>query len=48
MNSLEVLVKAYVELTVVWARTPVGDNAMRIWKSCDFLAKLIKKELEKN
>jgi len=44
---LEILVKAYVELSVLWSRTTPGENCARLWKSIQFLEKLIRKELEK-
>ena len=45
--NLELLLKAYVELTFRWSEMPVGETASRVWKSLEFLEKLIRKEVVK-
>jgi hypothetical protein len=44
--KLELLLKAYVELTLLWSKMPPGDNATRVWESTRFLEKLIRKEVQ--
>lgn len=48
MSRLEILMKAYVEITTLWGKASVGDNASRMWESCRFLEKLIKKEMKRH
>ena len=45
--NLEVLLKAYVELTLLWSKMPVGETSSRVWESIRFLEKLIRKEIHK-
>lgn len=47
MSNVEALLKAYVELSLMWSKTGIGDTPSRYWASCHFLEKQIKKELEK-
>lgn len=47
MSNLEALLKAYVEITVLWSKAPVGENCTRLWRSAEFLQKLIKLEASK-
>jgi hypothetical protein len=46
-TRLELLLKAYVELTMLWSKMNGGETASRVWASVGFLEKLIRKELDK-
>lgn len=48
MNTLEILIKAYVELVTIWGRMSAGENCSRVWDATKFLERIIKAELGKN
>jgi hypothetical protein len=45
MSNLEALLKAYTEMTALWAKASIGQDKQRVWKSCQFLEKCIAKVL---
>lgn len=47
MSNLEVLVKAYVELSILWSKQHTPESHSRFWESCRFLEKQIRKEMDR-
>lgn len=44
-TRLEALLKAYVELSILWSKASSGETHSRFWASCRFLEMMIKKEV---
>lgn len=46
MSNLEALLKAYVELSILWSKTHTSETHSRFWASCSFLERQITQELK--